>query len=94
MPCIEGHVHAVQQELIDWVSGRHDVQWLSDLRPERRSGILAFTAKHPELLDQQLRAANITASLREGAIRVSVHAFNCKEDIAKLIRVLEAALDG
>jgi selenocysteine lyase/cysteine desulfurase len=93
IPGIEGHVRAVQQPLIDWVEARGDLEWVSDLSQERRSGILAFRAPEPERLGERLRAAGITVSIRQGAVRVSVHAFNCREEIAKLISVLEAALE-
>jgi selenocysteine lyase/cysteine desulfurase len=91
--CIEQHVQAVQQVLIDWVESRQDVQMVSDLGPGRRSGIIAFSVSDPAGLHERLQDAGITVSLREGAIRVSVHVFNSREDIDRLISVAESALD-
>jgi selenocysteine lyase/cysteine desulfurase len=89
---IERHVHGVQQTLIDWVDSRSELEWASDLAPGRRSGILAFRAREPERLARLLGDAGITLSLREGALRVSIHAFNCREEIERMIEVLEPAL--
>ncbi|KPK80959.1 MAG: hypothetical protein AMS25_08200 [Gemmatimonas sp. SM23_52] len=94
VPSIERHVRAVQQPLIDWVAARGDLEWVSELSHERRSGILAFRAPEPDRLGARLRSAGLTVSIRQGAVRVSVHAFNCREEIEKLISVLEAALEA
>lgn len=96
---IAAHVARVQRPLVEWVESRDDLEWRSDTDPARRSGILAF---HPpgldaaglQRLDDRLRAAGITVSIREGAIRVSVHAFNDSGDIRRLIGEVEAALEG
>lgn len=96
---IQAHVLGVQRTLIDWVESRGDLEWKMDPHPERRSGILAFRptgldAAGLQRLDERLRAAGITLSIREGAIRVSVHAFNDSRDIRRLIAELEASLDA
>jgi selenocysteine lyase/cysteine desulfurase len=90
---IEQHVLAVQQVLIDWIESRQDVQMVSDLGPGRRSGIIAFSVSDPVKLHERLQSAGITVSLREGAIRVSVHVFNSREDIERLISVAESVLE-
>jgi selenocysteine lyase/cysteine desulfurase len=91
---IERHVRAVQQPLVEWVEGRDDVEWVSDTSPGRRSGILAFRVGDPERVDEHLRAAGITVSVREGAIRAAMHAFNSREEIERMISVLDSALAG
>lgn len=89
---IAGHIRSVQQTLIDWVESRDDVEIVSDLAEKRRSGIIAFRVPDPGSLHQAVRSAGITVSVREGAVRVSVHAFNTKDEIERLIAVSEAAL--
>lgn len=91
---VEQHVLAVQHVLIDWIESRQDVQMVSDLGRGRRSGIIAFSVSDPAKLHERLQSAGITVSLREGAIRVSVHVFNSREDIERLISVAESALDS
>jgi cysteine desulfurase/selenocysteine lyase len=90
---IEQHVRHVQQLLIDWVESRDDVEIVSDLDPKRRSGIIAFRVPDPESLHQAFRSAGITISVREGSIRVSVHAFNTRAEMEQLISVAELALE-
>lgn len=90
---IDRHIRSVQQVLIDWVASRDDVEMVSDLDGKRRSGIIAFRVPDSDSLHQALRSHGITVSVREGAIRVSVHAFNNRGDMERLIAVSEAALD-
>jgi len=92
VPRIEQHIRHVQQVLIDWVESREDVEMVSDLDPKRRSGILAFRVPDPEALHTAFHSAGITISVREGAIRVSVHAFNNHGDMERLISVAEEVL--
>lgn len=94
VPAIERHVHHVQQPLVEWVEARAGVEWVSDPRPERRSGILSFRVSDPERVDERLRAAGITVSVREGALRLAIHAFNTSEEIDRVIAVTESALEG
>jgi len=90
---IERHIRSVQQVLIDWVASRDDLEMVSDLDEKRRSGIIAFRPPDPESLHQALRSQGITVSVREGSLRISVHAFNSRSDMERLIAVSEAALD-
>ncbi len=93
VPRIEHHIRNVQEALIDWVESREDVEMVSDLDPRRRSGIIAFRVPDPEALHRAFRSAGITLSVREGSIRVSVHAFNSRDEMERLITVAESALD-
>jgi selenocysteine lyase/cysteine desulfurase len=89
---IESHIHELQAPLIEWVESRRDVEWASDPDPKRRSGILSFRVSEPARVDERLREADITVSVREGAIRVATHAFNTRRDIERLISTVESTL--
>ncbi len=92
---IEEHVRDVQEPLVRWASSRPDVDWMSDLAPERRSGILTFRAPDPERLYRMLSEAGVSVSVREGGIRVSVHCFNSRGEMERVVELLEVALsDG
>ncbi len=91
VPSIQNHLRRVQEPLIDWVESRDRVEWVSDPSPKRRSGILSFRVADPLEVDKRLRAARITASVREGAIRVATHAFNTREEIEGMIAIAESA---
>ncbi len=91
---IFAHVRAVQKPLVDWIGARSDVEWVSDPAPERRSGIIAFRTAAPAELCTRLQEAGIKVALREGAVRVSTHAYNTAEEIEQLIGVAEKVLEG
>ena len=55
--------------------------------PAIRSGITSFLVGDPDRFAQGLAARNVWASVRSGAVRVSLHAYNDEGDVA---RTLEA----
>jgi cysteine desulfurase / selenocysteine lyase len=58
---------------------------------ERRGPYMCISARDPEetpALYERLRAAKISVSLRENAVRVSPHFYNTPEDISRLMKVL------
>lgn len=61
----------------------------SDLTPKHRSSIFTFTCKNYRTLHKNILKSGIVLAEREGSIRVSIHLFNNKTDINRLIRVLE-----
>ena len=54
-----------------------------------RSSIITFTTEDVSKLHQYLTDKKIIVSQREGSIRVSVHLYNNKSDIQKLIKALK-----
>jgi cysteine desulfurase/selenocysteine lyase len=54
-----------------------------------RSSILSFSGDNIEDLHRKLRKNNIMVSLREGSIRVAPHFYNTKEEMEKLIVLLD-----
>ena len=87
---VEQHVRDVQQPLVDYVEAHPDYEWVSDVSLAHRSGILTFRVPDISTAHERLRTAGITVSVREGAIRVATHCFNCREDIDFMISVLES----
>jgi len=58
---------------------------------ERRGPYVCVSARHPDdtaALYQKLRAADVSVSLRERALRIAPHIYNTPEDIARLMKVL------
>jgi cysteine desulfurase/selenocysteine lyase len=86
---IERHILRLTDLLIDKLQER-GYRVLSSLRPKERSGIVAFAheAHDPEQLLQQLSDEKIVVSLRDGAIRASVHLYNNEEAIERLVEAL------
>jgi len=61
----------------------------SSLQPKHRSSILSFTGKNIRKACEKLIKNKIMVSFREGAIRVAPHFYNTKEEVKKLIEILE-----
>jgi selenocysteine lyase/cysteine desulfurase len=85
---IREHVLALQDPLAAWVEER-GMEIVSDPRPERRSGIFAFTAPEAAGAFRALKAAGVGCVLREGAVRLSPHLYNQPEDIGRVMDVLD-----
>ena len=86
---IERHVLRLTDLLIDELQAK-GYRVVSALSPDERSGIVAFdhSAQDSEELHQRLTDAEIIVSLRDGAIRASVHLYNNEEDIERLAEAL------
>ncbi len=61
---------------------------LSNLAPERRSGIVLIGVADPEGQYERLMAANVVTSLRGAGLRVSPHFYNTEEDVLRVGEVL------
>jgi selenocysteine lyase/cysteine desulfurase len=60
---------------------------------ESRGPFVCVSARNPketQALYEKLRAAQVSVSLRENALRVSPHIYNTAEDIARLLKLLSA----
>lgn len=87
---IRRHVLALLDPLIDWLRENSFAEIVSDLRPERRSGILAFRPRDAGRTYDALARAGVGCVLREGCIRLSPHLYNTAEEIGVVMDVLAA----
>lgn len=86
---IHSHVQQVLEPLREWLRGRQDVRSDTDLASPRRSGIMAFRPPGAEAVFQRLEEAGVTCVLREGAIRLAPHLYNTREEMERVVRILE-----
>lgn len=86
---IQKHNHELLDYLISYLGANEKFRIVSSLDVNHRSSILAFTCDNAEKLQKKLSGEKIISSYREGAIRISVHLFNDKSDIERLINALE-----
>ena len=84
------HTLGLLDKLVDGVQGM-GYEVASDLTPERRSQIMAFTSgdhtRDGELVEQLTRA-NVAVTLRGRGVRVSPYFYNNEDDIERLLEAL------
>ncbi len=88
IPRIQRHLSAFQQPVLSWAA-RRDARIVSP-QGERASGILCIAPPNVGEAFRALKAARIICSLREGAIRLSPHAYNDQSDMGRVVEVLES----
>ncbi len=84
------HVEGLVDMIVAWAADRDDVELITPRERERRAGIVALRPREPEAVSARLNRARVTHSLREGAIRLSPHCYNTREEIAWALAVLES----
>lgn len=83
---IQAHLAALRAPLLEWARDR-GVR-ITSPTDHHASGIVCLAPPDAAGAFRALRAAGIVASLREGSIRLSPHAFNTPDDIARVMDVL------
>jgi len=87
---VEGSIDALTGEIIDGLP-RTKCVLASPAERERRGPYVCISARDPKEtpeLYERLRAAKISVSLRENAVRVSPHLYNTPEEISRLMKTL------
>jgi cysteine desulfurase/selenocysteine lyase len=84
---IEKHNLELLDLLVDYLNDS-PYQIESSLEPKHRSSIFSFSGKNIRKLYEKLIKNKILVSFREGAIRVSPHFYNTKEEMNRLIEIL------
>jgi cysteine desulfurase/selenocysteine lyase len=84
---IEAHLRRLHRPVLAWAE-RTGVRLASPLGA-RGSGILCLAPDDVGQAFRRLKAARIICSLREGAIRLSPHAYNTVEEMERVVAVLE-----
>jgi cysteine desulfurase / selenocysteine lyase len=87
---IERHVAEVLEPLFAWLDDHPD-RTATDTSSERRSGIVALAPPDVPSLHVALTRAGVTCALREDAVRIAAHLFNTRDEVERVLEVLEAA---
>lgn len=85
---VEAHVRALTRRLLDWAADAREVRALTPTADAARAGIVALVTPDLDGDAARLRAARITHSVREGAVRLSPHFHNTVTDIDAAIRAI------
>jgi cysteine desulfurase/selenocysteine lyase len=86
------HLRTLQEPFVRWAE-RTEGRIVSP-QDSHRSGILAIAPAAVEEAFRRLKAARIICSLREGAIRLSPHAYNTEEEMERVVGVLEGGVSS
>jgi selenocysteine lyase/cysteine desulfurase len=85
---VERHVAGIVGHAVAWACARDDVRLVTPADPARRAGIVSIAPRDPVVASQRLARARISHSLREGAIRLSPHCYNTRDEMDRALRVL------
>ncbi len=84
---IERHLRRLHQPVLAWAA-KSGARIASPVG-ERGSGILCVAPEDVVVAFRALKAARIVCSMREGAIRLSPHAYTTPEEMERVVEVLE-----
>jgi selenocysteine lyase/cysteine desulfurase len=83
---VSRHILGLADHIAEWALARADVELVTPAAPGRRGGVVSVRPHDARAVSARLKAANVSHSLREGAIRLSPHCYNTRDEI-------QAALD-
>lgn len=87
---VAAHVERLADRVVEWARGRRDMRLVTPADGARRAGIVGVAPPDPEATSERLRAAGVLHSQREGAMRLSIHAFTTEADVARALEVIGA----
>jgi selenocysteine lyase/cysteine desulfurase len=91
---IQEYVAALADAIVLWAARQRDVALVTPSVPRHRAGIVALQMPNAEVVSRALRDAKVSHSLREGAIRLSPHFYNTRDEVRRALAVIEANLSA
>ncbi|HEX3866056.1 MAG TPA: aminotransferase class V-fold PLP-dependent enzyme, partial [Gemmatimonadaceae bacterium] len=85
---VSAHILRLADRIVEWARCRDDVELVTPPAPERRAGIVSMRPRDAHAASERLSAANVTHSLREGAIRLSPHCYNTADEIDRALSII------
>ncbi|MDQ3811828.1 MAG: aminotransferase class V-fold PLP-dependent enzyme [Chloroflexota bacterium] len=82
------HVEQIVSDAIAWAACRDDVRLVTPAHRARRAGIVCLAPRDARAASERLERARVVHALREGAIRLSPHCYNTREEMAQAVAVL------
>jgi len=89
---VASHIDQLVTDILGWVDTRPEVSLVSPRGRERRAGVVTFTSPSLDAMAGRLRDARVAHVVREGAIRLSPHCYNTREEIRRTLQVLDGDL--
>jgi cysteine desulfurase/selenocysteine lyase len=91
---IAHHVASLADVIVLWAASQRDVELATPSSPRHRAGIVSLRMPNAAAVSAALKAANVSHSLREGAIRLSPHFYNTRDEIRRTLSVIDRALES
>lgn len=85
---ISAHSLALAQRIVDWVADRDDVALVTPADRSQRGAIVSVRPRSVKNVAARLDSANVSYSLREGAIRLSPYFYNTIEEVDRVLGML------
>jgi selenocysteine lyase/cysteine desulfurase len=85
------YLQGLQEQISEWASSR-GVEIVSDLTTSRRSGILCLRPSQASAVHKALLNAGVACAFRENAIRLAPHWYNTRDEIARVIEIMDGAV--
>jgi len=90
VPQVSAHIDAMVGEVVSWAQSRSDVRLVTPADPQRRAGVVSFAPAQLEQMAERLLSSHVIHTVREGAIRLSPHAYNTIDEIRTVLSKLES----
>ncbi|MEK7401326.1 MAG: aminotransferase class V-fold PLP-dependent enzyme [Gemmatimonadota bacterium] len=88
---VANHVASLATEIVRWGERRGGVEMITPVDAAQRAGIVSLRPSDGQKVSDALRVAGVTHSLREGAVRLSPHAYNTSGEVRRALDVLRGA---
>ncbi len=85
---VETHVRTLTTRLLEWATKARGVSILTPAAERSRAGIVAIATPDLEGDSRKLRAAKVTHSVREGAIRLAPHFHNTMAEVETVVAAI------
>jgi len=89
---IAHHIGTLADIIIAWAATQPDVTLVTPSVPKQRAGIISLRMPNAEQVSAALTRVRVSHSLREGAIRLSPHFYNSREEVRQALEVIERSL--
>ena len=89
---VADHVMNLTDVIVLWAAGQRGVELLTPSAPKHRAGIVSLRMPNASGVSTALKSAGVSHSLREGAIRLSPHFYNTRDEVRRALQIIEENL--
>ncbi len=87
---VAAHIQALGDRVVEWAESRKDIRLVTPSDRRRRAGVFAFSPNDLDGMAARLKAVHVSFTVREGAIRLSPHCYNTRDEMDRVLALLDA----